>query len=123
MSTTQNITDIIHTARESMTAKRVFAEPVERDGTTIFPAARITGGVGGGAGTDNKGQNGEGGGFGLTAQPVGAYVLRNGEVSWRPAVDLNRVVTVAGVVLVALILSRGRQLRWMRKHARAKARG
>ena len=108
----QNVSDIINTARESLTAKRVFAEPVEREGTTVIPAARITGGMGGGTGTDEKGQKGEGGGFGVTAQPAGAYVLHGGRVTWRPAVDVNRLIAVVGwVVTVYLVLRSRRKLR------------
>jgi hypothetical protein len=29
---------------------------------------------------------------GLTAIPVGAFVIRDGVLRWRPAVDVNRVV-------------------------------
>jgi len=109
MTTTHNVSEIVSSARESLTAKRVFGEPVERDGTTVYPAARITGGMGGGAGTDDKGQNGEGGGFGISAQPVGAYVFRNGEVTWRPAIDVNRVITVIGCVTTAYLILRMRK--------------
>jgi uncharacterized spore protein YtfJ len=112
VSATQNVTEIVGTARESLTARRVYAEPVERDGTTLVPAARISGGLGGGAGKDDtKGQNGEGGGFAVTAHPVGAYELRNGEVTWRPAIDVNRLITVAGAVTVVALLLRARRAR------------
>ena len=37
-------------------------------------------------------------GFGLGAKPVGAYVIHEGEVTWKPAVDVNRLVAMAFVL-------------------------
>ncbi|NYD40169.1 spore germination protein GerW family protein [Nocardioides panaciterrulae] len=106
-----SLADVVSTARDALTVKRVFGEPYEKDGTTVIPAANVTGGAGGGTGHDEKGQEGEGGGFGLSGRPAGVYVVREGRVSWRPAVDPNRVVTVLGLVLVAFLLSRPRLVR------------
>ena len=36
--------------------------------------------------------NNAGGGFGLSATPAGAYVIRGGAVEWQPAIDVNRIV-------------------------------
>ncbi|MDJ0397913.1 MULTISPECIES: hypothetical protein [Rhodococcus] len=56
--------------------------------------------MGGNGGTSADAGNSEGGGFGVGARPVGAYVISGGNVSWRPAVDVNRLVrSVAGVVI------------------------
>jgi len=103
------MTEAVSTARDALTVKRVFAEPYEKDGVTVIAAAAVAGGAGGGSGTDAEGQDGEGGGFGARARPVGAYVVRNGEVSWRPAVDVNRIVAVVGLVLVTYLLRRPRR--------------
>jgi len=55
--------------------RAVFADPVERDGLTIIPVARVRWGVGGGTGhgpgTAADSGSGSGGGGGLTADPVG----------------------------------------------------
>ena len=56
-----NIDDIISTARDSMTARRVFGDPYEKDGVTLIPAAAVRGGGGGGEGDD--GSSTGGGGF------------------------------------------------------------
>ena len=100
------VTEVLNTARDSITVKRVFGDPYEQDGLTVIPAAVVGGGGGGGTGHDEKGQEGEGGGFGVTGRPAGAFVIHNGQVSWRPAVDPNRIITVAGVVAAAYLLSR-----------------
>ena len=78
---------LISTASDAITVRRVFAEPYERNGTTVIAAAKVRGGGGGGGGHDKDAQEGEGGGFGLAARPAGAYVIRDGRVSWQPAVD------------------------------------
>ena len=77
-----------------MTVKRVYGEPYEKDGLTVIPAAVVSGGAGGGSGQDDKGQEGGGGGFGVSGRPAGAFVIKDGQVSWRPTVDPNRVVVM-----------------------------
>jgi uncharacterized spore protein YtfJ len=103
-----SLSQLLDTARDSMTVRRVFGDPYERDGVTLIPAARVRGAGGGGGGKDERGQEGDGGGFVLTARPVGAYVVKDGAVSWQPAVDVERVVTVAvlGWAVVAWLVSR-----------------
>jgi uncharacterized spore protein YtfJ len=98
--------DVIAQARDALTVKRVFGEPYEKDGVTIIPAARVQGGAGGGGGEDPQGQGrGSGSGFGMTARPVGAFIIRGGELSWRPAVDVNRILLGAQVVAVVALLT------------------
>jgi len=98
------IEEVLATAKDSMTVKRVYADPVERDGTTVIAVAAVSGGGGGGGGTDKEGQEGSGGGFGVGAKPVGVYVIKNGQVSWRPVVDLNRLALLIGVVAVTALI-------------------
>jgi uncharacterized spore protein YtfJ len=105
------VTDMLGAAQDSITVRRVFGEPYEKDGTTIITAARVAGGGGGGGGHDSSDQEGEGAGFGLHARPSGAYVIRNGQVRWEPAIDLNRILAVVGIVAVAYLLSRPRTIR------------
>jgi uncharacterized spore protein YtfJ len=105
------LAEVVTTARDAVTVKRVYGDPYEKDGTTVIPAAVVAGGAGGGTGHDEKGQEGEGGGFGLSGRPAGAYVIRGDQVSWRPAVDPNRMAMVLGMVVVAFLVSRPRLLR------------
>ncbi len=62
------------------------------------------GGVGGGSGDQPDGTTGGGGGFGVPARPVGAYVIRGEQVDWEPALDLNRVILGGQVVAVLALL-------------------
>ena len=82
------VDEIFAGARDALTVRRVFGEPIEQDGVTVVPVAHVRGGAGGGGDSQDNG----GGGFGLSARPVGAYVIRDGEVRWRPAVDVNRIM-------------------------------
>jgi uncharacterized spore protein YtfJ len=100
------VQDVLAQARDTMTVKRVFGEPYEKNGVTIIPAARVQGGAGGGSGEDPQGQGrGSGSGFGVTARPVGAFIIQGGELSWRPAVDVNRIILGGQVVVVIALLT------------------
>jgi uncharacterized spore protein YtfJ len=100
--------------RDAITVKRVFGEPYERDGVVVIPVARVGGGGGGGGGegsepsasngSGTKSGSGFGIGFGLGATPVGAYVIRGGDVRWRPALDLTNVVLRAQTALILVLL-------------------
>ena len=102
-----DVKETIEAGRDSMTVRRVYGEPYERNGVTVIPAASVLGGAGGGSGDQPDGTTGGGGGFGLHARPVGAYVIRGDQVYWEPALDLNRVILGGQVVaLVALLVLR-----------------
>jgi hypothetical protein len=75
----------------------VFSDPYERDGVTVLPVASVIGGGGGGG--DAEGAAGTG--YGVLARPIGAYVIRNGEVEWRPAIDRTVLIVTAGAVAIA----------------------
>lgn len=113
--------EVMNLAKDSITVKRIYAEPYEKDGVTVIPAAVVGGGGGGGIGHDEKGQENEGGGFGLSGRPAGAFVVKNGNVEWRPAVDPNRIIGIVGLAVVAYLLSRPRLVRARAKVARLRA--
>jgi uncharacterized spore protein YtfJ len=105
-----DVQEAISQARDAITVKRVYGEPYERDGVTVIPAAAVAGAGGGGAGEDTeRHQVGGGSGFGLGGRPVGAFVIAEGEVSWRPAVDVTRIAQqalIAAGVIALLYLRR-----------------
>ena len=41
----------------------------------------------------------------MTGRPVGAYVLQGSSVRWRPAVDLDRLISAVAVVSVIYLLT------------------
>jgi uncharacterized spore protein YtfJ len=98
------IDEIMQQGRDTLTVKQVFGEPFERDGVAIIPAAVVRGGGGGGSGEDMNGNHGGGGGYGLSARPVGAYQIKDGKVTWIPALDLTRVILVGQVIGILFLL-------------------
>ncbi len=96
------VEELLARAHDSINVKRVYGEPYEKDGLTIIPAAVVAGGGGGGGGEDAQGAKGSGSGFGVGARPVGAWVIKDGTISWQPAIDMNRVLVTAVLVLVLL---------------------
>jgi uncharacterized spore protein YtfJ len=97
-----NVDEILKGARDAITVKRVYGDPVEREGVTIVPAAAVGGGGGGGGDAEGNG----GGGFGVKARPVGAWVIRGDEVAWRPAVDVNRIAVYAFLLVLVIAFRR-----------------
>jgi uncharacterized spore protein YtfJ len=116
-----DIHEVLNHARDAMTVKRVFGDPYEKDGVTVIPVANVMGGAGGGGGssagvsagtgdavaTDGAPESGYGMGYGLRATPAGVYVIKNGEVEWKPALDVNRVALQrTGAIIVGLFVLR-----------------
>jgi uncharacterized spore protein YtfJ len=103
--------DVLAELREAVShadAGKAFGTPVVQDGTIVLPVAKVGGGGGGGGGTapaeGGSNAGGTGGGFGLSAKAMGVYVLRDGDVRWVPAVDVNRIVLGGQVIVVAALL-------------------
>ena len=94
-----NVDEMLSGARDAMTVKRVYGDPIERDGSLVIPAAKVAGGGGGGGDKENNG----GGGFGLRATPVGAWIIREGQVEWEPAVDVTRIATLGMLVAIVFL--------------------
>lgn len=99
------VADAVSDFRSTMRASFVYAEPIDKNGVTIIPAATITGG-GGGGGDQHEPQAG-GLGFGLSSKPAGAFVIKGDVVTWQPAIDVNRAIFMGQVVaIVALVTAR-----------------
>ena len=97
--------------RDALTVGRVFGDPYDIDGTTVIPVARVAGGAGGGGGEstdDDEPGSGFGSGFGMQARPVGVYEVRDGDVTWKPTIDVTQIAkrgqVLAGIVIVCLTL-------------------
>jgi uncharacterized spore protein YtfJ len=100
--------EVLGRAAEAAQVRRVFGEPIERDGLTVVPAAVVRAGAGGGQGRGPKegGSDGEGvgGGYGFIARPAGVFVIRGDQVEWRPALDLGKVILGGQLVAVTALL-------------------
>jgi uncharacterized spore protein YtfJ len=107
--------------RDSLSVRRVFGDPYELEGVTVIPVARVSGGAGGGGGggeaPDGKAVGtGAGTGFGLNARGIGVYEVRDGIVTWKPALDVTALAKrgqmLGGLAIVCLTFV---LLRWRRR--------
>ena len=97
--------------REVLSGRQVFGEPVARDRVTVIPAATVIGAGGGGGGSRRSGKGdsdapepdtGTGMGLGVVAWPAGAFEIREDRVTWRPTLDVARILFAALGVVLAL---------------------
>lgn len=98
--------DILTRVGDQLGIRRVFGEPIERDGVTVVPVAVSIGGGGGGAAPDEQGS---GGGFGGVVRGIGVYAISNGQVRFIPAVDATALSAL--LVLTIGIVARARRRR------------
>jgi uncharacterized spore protein YtfJ len=97
--------ELMEGARDSLSVSRVFGEAYENNGVTLIPVASVRGGGGGGeSDPGDEVPGGTGGGFGMSARPVGAYQIKGDEVTWIPAADTTRVIILSQVVAIVGLL-------------------
>jgi uncharacterized spore protein YtfJ len=112
------VLDKLGAVKDTMSVSRVFGESHQVDGVTLVPVATVRGGGGGGGG-EGSAPGGEGTGtgaglgFGVIVRPLGAYIVKDGEVRWQPAIDVLRVVVGGQLVALAAILA---FRRWRKRH-------
>jgi hypothetical protein len=71
-------------------ASRVFGQPYETaDGATVIPVAKVRG--------RNKPGTADAA-FRLTAKPIGLFVIKDGEATWQPAVDVTRIALMGELI-------------------------
>jgi hypothetical protein len=83
------VLDAVREAIEHAAAGKVFGAPVEHDGITVLPVAKVSGGGGRGGGA----------------------------VAWRPALDVNKVIIGAQIVAVGTARGPGDRQRARRPSA------
>jgi len=108
------ILDALREIIDTAGADKVFGAPISHDGVIVLPVATVRGGGGGGGGSGpgsaqgdqgaEEASSGAGGGFGVEAKPLGVFVIKNGEVTWRPALDVGKVILAGQLVAVAALL-------------------
>ena len=92
---------IMDQVKDVVGSATVFGEPYVKNGLTVIPASKVS--VAGGGGSEADAQRGSG--FGLDARPIGVFAIKGDEVSWVPAIDINRIVLVGQIVGVVTILA------------------
>ena len=83
-----SVEEVMEGTRDILTVRRGFGDPYEAAG---------------------------GSGFGVSARPVGAYQIRDGEVTWVPAADTTRVIILGEVFALVVVLVIRSVLRKRRK--------
>lgn len=119
---------------ETLSVRRVFGEPIERNGIVVIPVAFVAGGGGGGDGpiaratseaqteTNNDesmsdptvGANplmGSGGGIGGVVVPLGVYVVKGDGVQWKPVLQPMLIAMPVLGLIRLLVKGRSRALR------------
>jgi uncharacterized spore protein YtfJ len=100
--------EVLGRTAEAAQVRRVFGEPIEREGLTVVPTAVVRAGAGGGQGRRPKegrsDSEGVGGGYGFIARPAGVFVIRGDQVEWRPALDLGKVIIGSQLVAITALL-------------------
>jgi uncharacterized spore protein YtfJ len=118
-----DVTDLLRRAGENLSVSRSFGTAYEKDGLFIIPVALVAGGGGGGgpvaAATDESNDDpsettdsettdsdASGAGFGGLVMPVGAYVVKDEDVRWVPAVNVTLIALAAIAVLRVALRSK-----------------
>jgi uncharacterized spore protein YtfJ len=94
---TEFMKSIIDPLKESAGVKSVFGEPIQAQGRTVIPVARIVYGFGGGAGQgSHQAQTGEGqgGGGGVVAMPVGMVEITSEHTRFVPLNDKRKLAAM-----------------------------
>lgn len=113
MHATEMLQKIGDSLGSTATVKSVFGEPIQAEGKTVVPIAKVAYGFGAGGGSqDNKtGRQGEGGGGGggVRAFPAGALEITATSTRFIPFTDFRSLAAVfaAGAVLGGFLLRRG----------------
>lgn len=116
---------ITEAARDALDVRRVVGDPIVHGDTMLIPVARVGGGSGMGFGSGSLGAKGKvadategagegdggGGGFGVSARALGVFQVRGDDVTWRPAVDVTRVILAGQAVAAIMVIVVARALR------------
>lgn len=115
----ESIRSIVEDLTERASVRSVYGDPIEADGKTIIPVARVAYGFGGGFGQGGEGMGGSeapegaeegsgqgaGVGGGVSAKPVGVVEVGDGETRFVRFGDRRRagMALLAGVFLGILL--------------------
>jgi uncharacterized spore protein YtfJ len=132
-----DVGNLLTKVSENLSVRRAFGTAYEKDGMLIIPVAVVAGGGGAGtghprhrapaAGADSRPEGAPagheavpqdsqradtGGGFGGLVLPMGAYVVKGGQVRWVSAVD----ITIAMLASLSLVRVLSRTWTQSRRH-------
>lgn len=87
-------TQSLDNTQQAPYSHHVFGAPINVDGVTVIAATAIRG-------SSRRGRDAAGL---AQARPAGAFIVRGGQVRWRPAIDVNRVIAGGQLVVVTALL-------------------
>ncbi len=109
MSDSSFVERLASTIQTSANARQIFGDPVEKNGVTIIPVARVAWSFGGGGIGQGPGERGGGGG-GARVTSVGYIEVRDGASEFKPIHDPTdpAMLILAGLggVLAGVLLSK-----------------
>lgn len=106
MGIEDRLSSMVERIQEHATVESVYGDPVETEGKTVIPVAKIAYGFGGGFGSSEDGDDeaaaNEGGGMGggVAAKPVGVVEITDDYTRFVRATDDRRLAVVALLALV-----------------------
>jgi hypothetical protein len=101
--------EAISAARHVISVKRVYGDPYEKNGLAVIPAAIVGGVAASASGDQTVDESGERA-CGLMARPSGAWIIQGDQVTWKPAIDVNRIVLGGQIIAFTAIFMAGRIL-------------
>jgi uncharacterized spore protein YtfJ len=117
---TEEIAKVIGHLGDEANTRMVFGEPEMFGERAIIPVAKVSYGAGGGFGGPNRAREedteaptgeGMGGGFGVSAKPIGAIEVGEDSITWSPVIDWNQIaLTWSRVLGVAVLMGLFRML-------------
>lgn len=126
----ERLTKLAEAIGGHVSARALFGDPVERDGVTVIPVARVRYGFGAGSGAGGKrrrghedegageDQYGSGGGGGVQASPIGYIELRDGQARFARITDSRQVLALLALplaVLAAAFITALSRRRWLQR--------
>lgn len=116
MSVIDRLTTVLEPLHGSASVKSVYGEPIEANGRTIIPVARVAYGFGAGYGSNpekppdelpTQADEGVGFGGGVSAKPVGVVEITDGETRFvRPTSTSRRIVVLLACLVAGYVLGR-----------------
>lgn len=103
------VRDLLTQVQTGARVSTAVGDPIQVGDRIVIPVVEVAygGGGGGGAGkTPNEETGGGGGGGGgVRIHPLGCWVIGPDDERWVPAIDVNRVIVVAGTIATLLLLT------------------
>lgn len=102
--TPEQLQEMFTQASDKANVKAIFGEPQQVGEKVVIPVGKVSLAFGGGGGTsgadNNGGGTGSGGGFRVTAQPVGVLEITPERVTYQATAD-TKLLGLAGIAMAA----------------------